>query len=81
MGMDILEIEKLIKEDAELSGNIDNLKNQMEETKWTQRRYIKALAVETKMSEKQIKKIMAKKNDHYLDAEEAVELGIADEVV
>jgi ATP-dependent Clp endopeptidase proteolytic subunit ClpP len=62
-------------------GSIDNLENQMVETKWIQKRYIKALATETKMSEKQIKKIMSKKNDHYLDAEEAVKLGIADKVV
>ena len=40
--------------------------------------YISALAEETTMTEKYIKKLMDRKTNVYLDAEEAVKLGIAD---
>ena len=40
--------------------------------------YIQALAEETDMTEKYIKKLMDRKTNVYLDAEEAVNLGIAD---
>jgi len=40
--------------------------------------YIKALAEETSMSEAYVKKLMNRKTNVYLDAEEAVKLGIAD---
>ena len=54
--------------------------NEMEEIRHIQRTYIKLLAAETKMSEAQLKKMINKKINVYLSAEEAVELGIADEV-
>jgi ATP-dependent protease ClpP protease subunit len=53
----------------------------MEEARWIQRRYIKALSEETDMTQKYIKKLMDRKINVYLDAKEAVELGIADEIV
>ena len=40
--------------------------------------YVQALADETNMSEAYIKKLMNKKTNVYLNAEEAVNLGIAD---
>ena len=62
-------------------GAIHNLENEMEEIKWVQRQYIKALVAETDMTEKHLKRLLGKKIDVYLTAEEAVDLGIADEIV
>lgn len=62
-------------------GHLHDLENEMEEAKFTQRQYIKALAKETNMTEKYIKKLMDKKINVYLDAEEAVDLGIADIII
>ena len=59
-------------------GHISDLENEMEEAKWTQGQYIKALARETNMSQKYIKKLIDKKMNVYLTAQEAVDLGIAD---
>jgi ATP-dependent protease ClpP protease subunit len=52
--------------------------NEFKETRAIQRMYIKALAEETSMSEAYVKKLMNRKTNVYLDAEEAVKLGIAD---
>ena len=62
-------------------GHISDLENEMEEAKWTQGQYIKALASETNMTEKYIKKLIDKKVNIYLDAEDEVDLGIADIIV
>jgi len=62
-------------------GNLHDLENEMEESRFTQRQYIKALAKETNMTEKYIKKLMDKKLNVYLNAEEAVDLGIADIII
>ena len=62
-------------------GHISDLENEMEEAKWTQGQYVKALAAETNMTEKYIKKLIDKKVNVYLDAEDAVDLGIADIIV
>ena len=61
-------------------GQIHNLENELDEVKWTQDQYIKALAKETDMTQAYIKKLIARKVNVYLTAKEAVELGIADEV-
>tara|TARA_Y100001973_G_C5196228_1_gene334446 strand:- start:2040 stop:2750 length:711 start_codon:yes stop_codon:yes gene_type:complete len=63
------------------SGHLHDLENEMEEAKFTQKQYVKALAKETNMTEKYIKKLMDKKINVYLDAEEAVDLGIADIII
>jgi ATP-dependent protease ClpP protease subunit len=63
------------------SGTIFNLENEMEEAKWTQERYIKALVKETNMSLGYLKKLIDRKLNVYFSAEEAVELGIADEII
>jgi ATP-dependent Clp endopeptidase proteolytic subunit ClpP len=60
------------------SGHIADMENEFEETKTTQKLYIKALAQETDMTEKHIKRLMDQKTNIYLDAKEAVKLGIAD---
>jgi ATP-dependent Clp protease protease subunit len=62
-------------------GHIQDLENEMEEARWIQKRYIKSLSEETEMSQKYIKKLMDRKINVYLDAKEAVELGIADEII
>ena len=62
-------------------GAIHNLENEMEEIKWVQKQYVQALVAETDMTEKHLKRLLGKKIDVYLTAEEAVDLGIADEIV
>ena len=63
-------------------GSLYSLENEMEEVRWIQERYTKALAKESKMTEKYIKEeLFEKKMNVYLSAEEAVELGIADEII
>ena len=62
-------------------GELFNLENELEEAQHTQKQYIRALAEETKMSQKQIRDILGKKVNVYFTAEVAVDLGIADEVV
>ena len=63
------------------AGSFHNLENEMDEIRKTQDAYIKALAKETKMSPSKIRKLVDKKVNIYLSAEEAVELGIADIIV
>jgi len=59
-------------------GHLQDVENEFEEAKFTQRLYVKALAQETDMTERHIKKLMDRKTNVYIDAEKAVELGIAD---
>jgi len=62
-------------------GSLHNLENEMDEIKWLQEQHIKCLIEETNMTRKQIKRMLAKRMNVYLTAEEAVKLGIADEIV
>tara|TARA_R100000008_G_scaffold84956_1_gene73671 strand:- start:851 stop:1471 length:621 start_codon:yes stop_codon:yes gene_type:complete len=62
-------------------GAIHNLENEMDEIRWLQERYIDALVAETDMTKRFLKKLIARKVNVYLTAEEAVEYGIADEVI
>ncbi len=62
-------------------GHIADVENEFAETKFTQKMYIRALSEETNMTEKQIKKMIDRKTNVYIDAEEAVKLGIADIIV
>jgi len=62
-------------------GPLHDLENELEEVKWLQDRYISALAQETDMTKKYIEKLLKRKVNVYLSAEEAVDLGIADIVV
>jgi len=62
-------------------GHIADIENEFTEVKSTQKMYIEALAEETDMTQKYIKKLMDKKTNVYLDAAEAVNLGIADIII
>jgi len=62
-------------------GNVHNLVNEMEAIQGLQEMYINSLVEETKMSKTRMKKMLERKVNVYLSAEEAVELGIADEII
>ena len=59
-------------------GYLADVENEFKETRAIQRMYVQALAEETNMTEAYVRKLMNKKTNVYLDAEEAVKLGIAD---
>jgi ATP-dependent Clp protease protease subunit len=63
------------------AGPLHNLENEMDEIRYVQNAYLKALADESNMSFRQLKKMIDKKVNVYLSAEEAVKLGIADIIV
>jgi ATP-dependent Clp protease protease subunit len=62
-------------------GSLHNLINEMEAIQDLQEMYIERLVEETKMTKKQLKKMLEQKVNIYLSAEEAVEYGIADEII
>ena len=62
-------------------GSLHNMMNEMEAIEQLQEMYIDCLSAETKMSKSQIKKMLDRKVNVYLTAEEAVELGIADIII
>lgn len=62
-------------------GPLHNLENEMNEIRWTQERYIKALIEESKLTETTINKLLQRHVNVYLSAEEAVKYGLADEVI
>lgn len=62
-------------------GNSHEVKNELREIGKTEEQYIRALAEETKMSQKKIREFMDEKVNIYLSSEEAVEYGIADIIV
>jgi len=62
-------------------GPLHNLENEMNEIRWTQERYIKAIIEESKLTQSTMNKLLQKHVNIYLSAEEAVKYGLADEVV
>ena len=62
-------------------GYIQDVENEFEEAKITQKMYVKALAAESDMTEKYIKNLLDRKTNVYFNAEQAVEMGIADIVI
>ena len=62
-------------------GSLPNLANEMEAMQQIQKDYIEALCNETSMTKKDLKKLLERKVNVYLSAEEAVELGIADIII
>jgi len=62
------------------AGPMHQLENEFAEVKKIQDNYIQALVAETNMTEKEFRKLLKRKTNIYLSAEEAIELGIADEI-
>ena len=62
-------------------GSLHNLVNEMEAIKDLQQMYINRLVEETKMTKSQLKKMLERKVNIYLSPEQAVEYGIADEII
>ena len=62
-------------------GPIHNIENEVDEIKWVQERYIDVLVRETDMTKRMVKKLLDKKVNIYLDAQQAVDYGIADIII
>jgi len=62
-------------------GSLYNMMNELEAIEQLQDMYCDCLLAETKMSRAKLKKMIERKVNVYLSAEEAVELGIADEII
>jgi len=62
-------------------GAIHNLENEREEIRWIQKQHTEALIKETKLTKRNLKKMLDKKVDVYLNPEQAIEYGIADEII
>ena len=62
-------------------GSLHNMMNEMEAIEQLQEMYCDCLVEETKLSRSKLKKMIERKVNVYLTAEEAVELGIADIII
>ena len=62
-------------------GSLHNLENELSEIKKMQEIYLQSLADATNMTKKQLKSFMRRKQNVYLNAEEAIKLGIADKIL
>jgi len=66
---------------AGYQGPMHELETEYEETHWLQKQYFRVLSEHTNMSQKFIKKLMDRHTNVYISAEEAIEYGIADEMM
>jgi len=66
---------------AGTGGTIFSMENELEEIKWIQERYIETLSNYTKLTPSKIKKLLKSQKDVYISAEEAIKMGIADEII
>ncbi len=62
-------------------GDIHNLKNEMEQIQHQQEQYISALVEVSSLTKRQLNKLLDRKVNVYLTASEAIEYGIADEIM
>ncbi len=62
-------------------GAINQMQNEMKEVEEIQKLYIEILAAETNMTEREIRDMFSKNVNVYLSAEEALKLGIVDEII
>ena len=62
-------------------GELHSLENEMEQMKNLQDKYIQCISDETKMTKRQVQALINRKVNVYLSAEEAIEKGLADEVL
>ena len=63
------------------AGSLPNLANELSAIEQLQEDYVNALVENTKMTKKQLRKMLNEKVNVYLSAEEAVKLGIADIII
>ena len=63
------------------AGAMHELETEYEETRWLQDQYVQALSSVTNMSKRMIKKMMERKTNVYINAEQAIEYGIADKIL
>ena len=63
------------------AGDLHNIENEVKAIKQMQDLYINAMCNETHMTKRQIQKLIDRKINVYLTAEEAIEYGIADEIL
>ena len=63
------------------AGSLPNLTNELEAIQQLQDDFTSALVENTKLTKKNLKKILNEKVNVYLSAEEAVEYGIADIII
>ncbi len=63
------------------AGSLHDLETEIEETKWTQQRYIEAMVQETDMTKRFLQKLLNRKVNAYLSPKEVVEFGIADIII
>lgn len=66
---------------AGTGGTIFSMENELAEIRWIQDRYIETLAGYTKLTPSKIKKLLKSQKDVYISAEEAIKMGIADEII
>tara|TARA_B100000131_G_scaffold165773_1_gene160303 strand:- start:1231 stop:1881 length:651 start_codon:yes stop_codon:yes gene_type:complete len=66
---------------AGAGGQMHNLENEMKAIKNLQDEYINALVANTELTKRQLTKILDRKVNVYLTAQEAIEYGIADEIL
>ena len=62
-------------------GELHSIENEVKAVKHMQELYINAMAQETSMTNRQLQKLIDRKVNVYLSAEEAIEYGIADEIL
>ena len=62
-------------------GDIHNLKNEMEQIQHQQEQYINALVEVSSLSKRQLNRLLDRKVNVYLTAQEAIEYGIADKII
>ena len=62
-------------------GPMHEMETEYEETKWLQSQYVEALSAATNMSKAYIRKLMGRKSNVYINADEAIEFGIADQIL
>lgn len=62
-------------------GDLHSLENELKAVQYMQDSYVNALVSETSMTKRQLQKLLDRKVNVYLTAEEAIEYGIADEII
>ena len=62
-------------------GDIHNLKNEMEQIQHQQEQYVNALVQASSLTKRQLNRLLDRKVNVYLTAEEAIEYGIADKII